>query len=149
MYRCIWVSEEQRNLQAILWRSSPNDSLREYCLNTVTYGTSSAPYLAIRCLKQLGIENEGVNPEAAEIIKIDFYVDDLLTGADNVADILSISKSVSSILATAGFNLRKWASNSKDILNEFESRDSNLPITNLSNFLRIILVPQYLQYFTI
>jgi hypothetical protein len=40
-----------------------------YELNTVTYGTASAPFLATRCLQQL-TEDEAFNyPEAAKITK--------------------------------------------------------------------------------
>ncbi|XP_057658504.1 uncharacterized protein LOC130895297 [Diorhabda carinulata] len=57
MYRMIWVASEQRCLQKILWRRKPDEDVQEYTLNTITYGTRSAAYLAIRCLKQLGLDN--------------------------------------------------------------------------------------------
>lgn len=56
MYRMCKVTEEQRPLQRIIWRDSPDKSIDTYELNTVTYGTVAAAYLAIRCLYQLGIE---------------------------------------------------------------------------------------------
>lgn len=45
---------------------------------TVTYGTAAAPYLATRCLFQLGKDNEFKHPEAAPMIMEDMYFDDLL-----------------------------------------------------------------------
>ena len=43
-----WVLRKQKKkCIAILWRPNPSDSLQVYRLNTVTYGTSSAPFLAI------------------------------------------------------------------------------------------------------
>lgn len=53
MYRQILVNPDQRHLQKILWRKSPGEALKEYSLNTITYGTASAPYLAIRTLFQM------------------------------------------------------------------------------------------------
>lgn len=44
MYRQIIVNKEQRQLQQIVWRNDPRDSLSTYEINTVTYGTTSAPY---------------------------------------------------------------------------------------------------------
>ncbi|KAK9721764.1 hypothetical protein QE152_g20729 [Popillia japonica] len=52
-------------------------------LNTVTYGQAAAPFLAIRSLVQTAIDNEDRNPVACDVIKNDFYVDDLLSGAEN------------------------------------------------------------------
>ncbi|GBP12586.1 hypothetical protein EVAR_10249_1 [Eumeta japonica] len=48
MYRQIEVNESQRPLQQILWRFDPSKPLKSYTLNTVTYGTASAPFLATR-----------------------------------------------------------------------------------------------------
>jgi hypothetical protein len=39
MYRQILVHADDRNLQRILWRTSPDQPIQEYQLNTVTYGT--------------------------------------------------------------------------------------------------------------
>lgn len=50
-------------------------------------------------------------PEAAEVIFRDFYVDDLLTGADTVNNLLRIKQDIISILTSAKFELRKWKSN--------------------------------------
>ncbi|XP_041976496.1 uncharacterized protein LOC121731208 [Aricia agestis] len=79
MYRQVEVNESQRPLQQILWRDEPSEPLRAYELNTVTYGTASAPFLAIRCLKQLA--DECTDPLIQEVISKDFYVDDVITGA--------------------------------------------------------------------
>lgn len=56
MYRQVSVQENQRHLQQILWRHGSSQGLKIYQLNTVTYGTASLPFLAIRSLKQLAIE---------------------------------------------------------------------------------------------
>lgn len=84
MYRQILVHERDRSLRKIVWRFSPNNPLLTYMLNTVTYGTASAPYLAIRCLKQLAEDVQNIDPLASNIIKHDFYVDDLITGFDEI-----------------------------------------------------------------
>lgn len=120
MYRQVLVDEADRNFQLILWREQSSDPLQVYRLNTVTYGTSSAPFLAIRCLTYLSDLYKETFPIGSEIIKKDFYVDDLLTGADSIEEIEIIRTQVSDILRTAGFNLTKWFSNYDD--------NSNMPI---------------------
>jgi hypothetical protein len=84
MYRQVLVHSDDRHLQRILWRSAPNLSIRIYEPNTVTYGRAAATFLATRCLKQL-TEDETTNyPEARRVAAYDFYVDDTITGAEDL-----------------------------------------------------------------
>nr|XP_022906597.1 uncharacterized protein LOC111418316 [Onthophagus taurus] len=75
MYRQILIDPSQRSLQRILWRDGADKDVSVYELNTVTYGTAAASYLAIRSLLQTAFENENLQ-EASLRIKRDFYVDD-------------------------------------------------------------------------
>ncbi|XP_057654760.1 uncharacterized protein LOC130893015 [Diorhabda carinulata] len=106
MYRIVWLASEQRCLQKILWRRKPNEDVQEYTLNTITYGTRSAAYLAIRCLKQLGLDNLEAHPEASNVILHGFYVDDMLCGGSYVTEMIDVCKQVKEILGGAGFNLK-------------------------------------------
>jgi hypothetical protein len=56
----------------------------------MTYGTASAPFLAVRCLQQLAHENKNDYPSASNVILNDFYIDDLLTGSDSKEKLLTI-----------------------------------------------------------
>ncbi|KAF2882156.1 hypothetical protein ILUMI_24012 [Ignelater luminosus] len=71
MYRMVWVHPEHRRYQRILWRETTNDEICTYELNTVTYGTTSAPYLAIRCLIQIALDNQDYYPLESQVIKED------------------------------------------------------------------------------
>jgi len=66
MYRQINVHPQDRDLQGILWRYSSDEPIQEYKLTTVTYGTSSAPYLATRCIKKLADDNKCQYPRAVK-----------------------------------------------------------------------------------
>lgn len=77
-------------------------------LTTVTYGTASASYLAMRCLKQLSSEYARQFPIGAECLARDFYVDDLLTGADTVNEIRVIRNQLIAILKQGKFELSKF-----------------------------------------
>ncbi|XP_068987551.1 uncharacterized protein, partial [Bombus flavifrons] len=124
MYRQILVRPEDRKYQLILWRNS-NGEVDTYQLNTVTFGLSAAPYLALRCLKQLA-EDEGHRfPRAAAVVQRDFYVDDALTGADTKEELLSVRHELTDLLRSAGLHIREWASNDKDILRGLTERDTN------------------------
>ncbi|XP_037929250.1 uncharacterized protein LOC119663716, partial [Teleopsis dalmanni] len=93
MYRQIKIHKADQSYQHIIWRSNKNSSLKEYKLTTVTYGTASVPCLAVRTLVE--IANNCSNKKLAEIIKEDFYMDDLLTGADTVTECKNIKKEIS------------------------------------------------------
>lgn len=116
MYRQVFVQSDQRNLQRIVWRENSSDQLHHYSLNTVTYGTAAASFLAIRSLQQLGHDSADQYPRTSSIIMNDFYVDDLLTGANSVEEAISIREEITKILEWGCFELRKWVSNEPQIL---------------------------------
>ncbi|XP_033212150.1 uncharacterized protein LOC117169753 [Belonocnema kinseyi] len=101
MYRQVQITPEQHSLQRILWRFDVDKPIDTYELTTVTYGTAAASFLAIRCVNELAHECEKTDPEIAKIIRQDFYVDDLLTGADSIKETASLAKRLKKILATA------------------------------------------------
>ncbi|GJQ65267.1 hypothetical protein Trydic_g22045 [Trypoxylus dichotomus] len=127
MYRQVLIDPKYRCLQRILWRSDPSKPLHIYQLNTVTYGTASAPYLAVKCLKQLSIEHIDNFPRAANAIVHDFYVDDFLSGSDTVEEAQLLCNQVSQILQDGCFELRKWISNNPQILTVLNSSKVSSP----------------------
>jgi len=56
IYRQIRVHSMNTKLQRILWRASSDTPIQTYELQTVTYGTESAPCLATASLKKLAEE---------------------------------------------------------------------------------------------
>lgn len=67
MYRQLLISPEQRDYQRIFWRASLSEPLKEYRLNTVTYGLASSPYLACRTMRQLAEDEGDTYPLAKQI----------------------------------------------------------------------------------
>ncbi|XP_029054778.2 uncharacterized protein LOC114882067 [Osmia bicornis bicornis] len=106
MYRQFLVRPEDRSYQRILWRDQ-QDNIANYELNTVTFGLTSAPYLATRCLQQLAKDERGNFPSAAPIIERDLYVDDLLTGAETFEEAIDIQTQIIGLLQQGGLNIRQ------------------------------------------
>lgn len=106
MYRQVLIKPEQRSLQQIIWRSSPDQPIKTFQLNTVTYGTTAASFLAIRCLHEVANECEKEYPDLARIIKSDMYVDDLLTAVNTCEEAKVIVTKLSQILNARGFPLQ-------------------------------------------
>ncbi|XP_060879147.1 uncharacterized protein LOC132951346 [Metopolophium dirhodum] len=123
MYRQIQVLPEYRKYQHILWRSSPHDQLVEYQLNTVTYGVTCAPFLAIRVLQSIA-ENDCADADhVRDALLYQTYVDDICVGADSVDGALEFQSSLQRILAKSGLELKKWSSNTHDILSSVPVAD--------------------------
>ncbi|XP_011859777.1 PREDICTED: uncharacterized protein LOC105557203 [Vollenhovia emeryi] len=105
MFRQILVDPRDRNYQKILWPSS-NAAATEYQLCTVTYGTASAPYLALRVLQQLADDDGPKFPAAAHILRQNIYVDDVLFGHDDVTALRQHRNQLVELLLRGGFELR-------------------------------------------
>lgn len=119
MYRMIQVNPSHRQFQKILWRNSPSDPLETYLLNTVTYGTASASFSAIRTLNQLTLDEEQFfSPEIIATVRKDFYVDDLLSGGDDIEQVANLVQEVTKLLSRGSFKLHKWYSNDPNIFSD-------------------------------
>lgn len=128
MFRQILVREEDQHLQRIIWRYSPSDEMTDYQLTTVTYGTKAAPYLAMRTLHQLAVDDASKFPLAAETLKYSFYMDDLLEGSETIEGAKILQSQVIKILKGAGMNIRKWSSNAPELVNDLPSDQIDTPL---------------------
>ncbi|XP_011884101.1 PREDICTED: uncharacterized protein LOC105571245 [Vollenhovia emeryi] len=128
MFRQILVDHRDRNLQLILWRDEKTQCQQLYKLNTVTYGTASAPFLSMRCLKELANIYKREFPLAAKAIEEDFYMDDVLSGGPTLKSAITLQTQLTEMLARGHFPLRKWRANHQDVLKHLSehSRADNL-----------------------
>ncbi|XP_011052046.1 PREDICTED: uncharacterized protein LOC105144687 [Acromyrmex echinatior] len=108
MYWQVLIDSTQMSLQHIFWREFPDEPIKTF--EFVTYDTSSASFLAIRALRKLMEDNADSYPRASQMALRDFYVDDLVTGADLVDEALS-KKEITALLQDEKFEFRKWSSN--------------------------------------
>ncbi|XP_076546674.1 uncharacterized protein LOC143305757 [Osmia lignaria lignaria] len=133
MYRQILIDSRDRDFQRILWRNDQTDPVKEYQLLTVTYGTTSAPYLALRFLQQLN-QDAGFNyPDASYVLNNQAYVDDFLFGGDSIQSLRHIRNQTIELLKRGGFSLRKWASNDSTLLSDIDPTDHGLALSKSLN----------------
>lgn len=123
MYRQVLVAPEDRHFQLIIWRKDATKPITYYQLNTVTYGTKAAPYLAIKCLHQLAKENDISYPLASQFIKQNFYVDDGLGGSDSLKATIKLQEELVEVMRKGGFTLRKWCANHPQLLHNIPQGD--------------------------
>lgn len=125
MYRQIEINPHHQQYQRILWRDEDHN-LVEYELSTVTYGTASAPFQAIRTLHQLAQDDKQKYPLASERTIKDMYVDDFISGGESIEETEILQREMVQLFQSGGFKLRKWSSNSTQLLEKIPapSRES-------------------------
>jgi len=121
MFRQIQVHEEDQQFQGIVWREDSSKPIQSYRLSTVTYGLITSPYHALRVLKQLALDEQDNYPIGSKILLNDFYVDEVMTGGDNLSEVLHKIQELKALLNHGGFELRKWASNHREALQHIPS----------------------------
>lgn len=129
MYRQVLVHAEDTDFQRILWRPNPDLPIQHYKLLTLTFGTTCAPYLAVKTLQRLADDEKHNYPKASEITKRDYYIDDLMTGCNTEEEARNIYDEMNKLMTSGGFKLQKWSSNSDDLLqyigdNDYDEKQS-------------------------
>ncbi len=115
MFREIWLHPEDRDLHRFFMRGD-SGNLQEFRMTRLTFGVSCSPFLATQALRQIADNSQSSHPDAADQIRHNFYVDDLLSGADSEEEATTRREQLSQLLSNAGMTLRKWRSNSSDFL---------------------------------
>lgn len=123
MFRQILIHPKHRFLQNIVWRDDSQSPLKCLELQTVTYGTKSAPFLSTRCLAALAESSITEFPFASAALKGHCYVDDILYGRESVEQLLEAHHQLTVLLESAGMKLHKWCSNSNMFLNKICSNE--------------------------
>ncbi|GFX31260.1 integrase catalytic domain-containing protein [Trichonephila clavipes] len=106
----------QRSLQRILWKEDFNEPVRLYQLNTVIYGMASSPFLAMRTLKPISIDEGKSFLLAASVLCDDFYMDDVLSGENSLEVAKTLQHQLIDILQTAHMSLHKWCGNTSELI---------------------------------
>ncbi|XP_025204843.1 uncharacterized protein LOC112601423 [Melanaphis sacchari] len=123
MYRQIKVNADDRGYQHILWRATPVDALKEFELNTVTYGVNSAPFLALRVLHDIADRCGTQFPSVQKALRLQTYMDDICTGAATLDEAGELRHNLVKTLENHGFELKKWSSSTPELLEGIPGED--------------------------
>ncbi|KAF2889189.1 hypothetical protein ILUMI_16984 [Ignelater luminosus] len=121
MYRRVMVHHNFKSFQNILWRDNPEEELKCLQLQTVTWGLKPSAYLATRCLIELADKYKDKYPLAAAALENNTYIDDILCGANDIEETLSLQNELISLLTLGHFQLHKWVANSSELLRNIPS----------------------------
>ena len=106
------------DLHRFVWRKNIKDPLCDYRMTRVTFGVSALSFAANMALKQNANNFATKFPDAAKVVDKSFYVNDCLTGADSIAEAVTLLTQLH-LLFSKGFTLRKWNSSEAEVLNTY------------------------------
>ncbi|GBO16070.1 hypothetical protein AVEN_166281-1 [Araneus ventricosus] len=141
MYRMILIGPNQRDLLRILLKAEVNDPVKVYKLCTVTYGSTIAPFLATRTVQQLAKDEGKDFPLASSVLLQDVYMDDVLTGEDNLIKAKNMPQQLISLFDRGGMELHKWSANNQSLLCD-EMKESDYSFSKETKTLGILWKPQ-------
>ena len=126
MYRAVRLSETDKDLHCFVWRSSPDQPLRDYRMTRVTFGVSASSFAVDMAVRQNAEDHAHEFPLAIQAVHESFYVDDGLTGADSVTEAITLQKELQALFNRGKFLLRKWNLSHPDVLQQIPAhlRDS-------------------------
>jgi len=85
-------------------------------MRRLTFEVSSSRYIASQVLRQVAKDHRLQYPETANLVKINFYVDNLITGASTTKEAVKLCSELNSLLKEAQMTLQKWRSSFSTIL---------------------------------
>ncbi|GFW77844.1 integrase catalytic domain-containing protein [Trichonephila clavipes] len=123
----ISLRDEDRDAVRFLFpdiRSNQTDpyKFQVYRFKRVMFGVNVSPFLLSATIKH-HIENYREQyPAATEMLDTCLYVDDVISGADDISQALKVSKDAETIMKNASMKLRKWNSNDQTLMRTWERK---------------------------
>ena len=138
MYHAISLAPEDRDYHRFLWRDKPTDPVTDYRMTRVTFGITSAAFLATNSVRHVAEENESELPLAAKVVKESFYVNDGLPSVETKQEAIQLHHELSNLFSRGGFKLHKWDSNSREVLNSISPEIRSTNLGNSDNFVKTL-----------
>ena len=134
MFHQVGVTEECRDLLRFLWweDSDLSKDPAEFRMTVHLFGATSSPGCANYALKASANDNEAeLGSAPANFIRKEFYVDDGLKSVASVEEAVTLIKGAKEMCRRGGFNLHKFVSNSKDVIEPIPVTDRAEGIKNI------------------
>ncbi|XP_070067137.1 uncharacterized protein [Drosophila virilis] len=121
MFHQVKVRLEEQPAQKFLWRDGDSSRFPEtYIMQVMTFGASCSPALANYVKNRNAERFVAEHPDAVKAICENTFVDDWLQSVDTGAEMIQLSETVKRIHASGGFEMRRWTSNSKQVIQALE-----------------------------
>ena len=124
----ISIAEKDRDALRFLWYKASDDEKAPKLLHLrfrrLVFGLKSSPSTLGYVINEHLSKFENSNPDVVKLLKNQLFVDDLAGGANSVEEAFEIFKSSKEIMKRGGFNLRKWKSNSPDLMKLIQNEET-------------------------
>ena len=120
------VPGQDRDLLRFFWWEGGDTSKdsKEYRMTVHIFGAASSPGCSNFTLKVTADDNEQeLGSTAAEVLRRDFYVDDGLKSVESEDEAVNLIANVKEMCKRGAFNLHKFSSNSKQVLQRIPQED--------------------------
>ena len=116
MFNQVAVPPEDQVALRFLWRQSPGSEVEVYQYQRHIFGAKCAPTCSNYALFRSAEENKLQFPTAALAVKRNFYMDDFFKFVESGSEALELQQQLFAMLKLAGFNLTKWISKEKKVI---------------------------------
>ena len=111
-YHMVAIPAVDQHVHRFLWRDFETGREPDTYVKTVlTFGDRPVPTMAITTMRKTAKLMQDIKPKAAEAIINNAYVDDICDSAVNAYEAKKLTFGVDEVLATCGFQVKKWTSN--------------------------------------
>jgi hypothetical protein len=124
MFNQVVLAPGDRRYHRLLWRDL--DSTRPmdtYEAVRLVFGDKSSPFLAQYVMRHQASSMKDVYPEASESILESTYMDDVIDSYEDVQTTLRVRQELREVLLPAGFEIRRWCSNSREVVESVPEED--------------------------
>ena len=119
-------------LHFLWWPEDLHREPEEYQMQVHIFGVTSSPCCSNKALRQTADDNEEkYSEQAAETVRRNFYVDNLLKSTASVEEATTLADKLTGMVKEGGFRLTKFLSNRREVLLTLPSQERANPTLNL------------------
>lgn len=112
----VGVPDYEQACLRFLWQQSPESPPEVYQYVRHIFGAKCAPTCSNYALLRSAKDNKAEFPMAVLAVKRNFYTDDFFKLVKPTFEAVELQQELVELLKLAGFNLTKWISNSKEVI---------------------------------
>ena len=131
MFLQVELQEKDCPYHRFLWRDFDTSRAPDvYEFQRLLFGNTASPFCSQYVLQTHAKTHALDFPQAASTVEDSMYVDDVLDSCETVESAQHLRRQLSTLLAMAGFKLRKWSSNEPVVIEDVPKED-RLPTLEL------------------
>ena len=109
MYHNVKTGKLEGNLRRMLWRNCDQSKGPDvYSFNVVTFGDRTAGCIVVSALKATADMFSFISEKAANVLKVDSYMDDFVSGENSRSEAELLSADLQNIAARGNFKFKQF-----------------------------------------